>query len=222
MKSILTVLVILFAAWVGGAFVYERWNTYTHRFRLLIETDTPAGIRSGSGVIQVSISEKATWLPQTRGISPVVTGEAVAIDFGNHQLLYAILRVGPVGSNWPVYSLAARAFGRDYAFWYREAPNWRGSAKLHGALFPGLVTFTDANDPRSARLVTVDQIRSARLFGITDVRISIEMTKEPVTDVLSSLLPWVRGAKGYLSGSLTCDPVLESCLSVDDFRIPNR
>jgi hypothetical protein len=149
---IVAVPAAIIVLWLGSAFVYETWNTYTHRFRLTIEVDDNGQTRAGSSVIEVAISEKATWIPQTGGIIPGVRGDAVFIDLGSGRNVVGLLGLGARGETH-IYNLAARAFGQDRPRWYREAPAWQGRAELTGALVPTLVTFSDLKDPKTARVV---------------------------------------------------------------------
>jgi hypothetical protein len=67
------------------------------------------------------------------GIIPAVRGEAIVVDLGSGRNLFTLLGLGPKGDG-EIYNLAARAFGRDRPFSYREASRWQGRAELTGPL----------------------------------------------------------------------------------------
>jgi hypothetical protein len=146
-------LVAMPVVWLGSGFAYETWATYVHRFRLTIEVETPDGIKSGAGVMQSAYMRKADWIPQTGGVIPSLRGDAVFVDLGNGRNVIAILGMGPTGSQDGITSLAARAFDRDKPLWFIDAPHWTGSAELDLDSVPTLVTFTDLNDPNSAKSI---------------------------------------------------------------------
>lgn len=209
LRTIVALLIAAPVLWFASAFAYETWHTYTHRYRLTIEADDRGETKSASSVIQVGVIEKADWIPQTAGTLPSVRGEAVFLDLGEGRNLIAILGLGPTGSG-EVYNLAARAFGRNRAFWQREAPSWRGGVELRGNLVPTLVTFADLNDPKTARVVRPDQFASVYGEGVRFTRATLEMVPaglwpfswlgwpralagEPVTRGIEAKLPWWNG-----------------------------
>jgi hypothetical protein len=195
---LLAVLVAIPLLWFGSGFVYETRNTYTHRFRLGIEVDDNGQTRAGSSVIDVSIREKATWVPQTGGIIPAVRGEAVFVDLGSGRNLLALLALGPRGES-DIYNLAARGFGRDRPFWYREAPKWQGRAELTGPLIPTLVTFSDLNDPKTVRVVSPNELPSILGSGVSFKSAWIEMTRDALTKEIEEKLPWLAHTEVYRS-----------------------
>lgn len=190
---VVLVIVAIPVLWFGSAWVFEAWDTHTHRFRLTLEVDTPDGVKSGSSVIEVKIWGKATWIPQTGGTLSKVRGEAVFVDLGSGRNFIAVLGFGPTGSQGALYNLAARAFGRDRPFWYREAPSWTGRAELTGDLVPTLVTFSDLNDPKSARVVRPNEFEQALGAGVRLRGARIEMTSDTVTRGIEKKLPWWKG-----------------------------
>jgi hypothetical protein len=194
---IVFMIIAIPVAWVGGAFVYETLNTYSHRFRLTIEVDTPEGVKAASSVIQATHTGKATGLPQTGGTYSSVRGEAVFVELGNNRHVIAVLAFGPHAGQDQIDQLAADAFGRNRAFWYKEAPSWTGRAELTGDLIPTLVTFTDLNDPTTAQVVRPDAFESVFGPGVRFKRAWIEITGDPVTRGIEKKLPWLLHVERY-------------------------
>lgn len=202
---------LLLLAWFGAAFVYETTQSYVHRFRVTIEVDTPSGIKSASGVWESAWGRKAHWIPQTGGaIGNLRRGEAVFVDLGAGRHVIAILGLGPTGSDHGIERLAARAFGRERPLWFVDAPNWQGSAELNPRDIPTLVTFSDLNDPATARVVAPDNFEAVFGPGVRFKRATIEMVSpgvwpltlfgiggEPVTRGIEGKLPGLRDPKTW-------------------------
>ena len=96
-------------ACAGAALPLAGCTSTTIRYRLTLEVDTPEGVRTGSGVIEV----KYVKLGQTLGASAEwkaeVRGEAVTVDLGERGTLFALLAEGADPRSSPAY-LVFRAF----------------------------------------------------------------------------------------------------------------
>lgn len=195
MKVLSLVIVVVLSLpflWFASAFVYETLNSFTHRYRLTIEVETPEGLKSGSSVIQSTITGKADWMLQTGGSYSSVKGEAIFIDLGNGKNVVVTLKFGQGGSVDRLYSLAASALHREKAFWYREAPKWTEKAELQGELIPTLVTFSSSTDPASARVVRPDEFEVFFGPGYRFKGAWLEMTKDDWTrSGIKRSLPWL-------------------------------
>ena len=76
------------------------WSPYTNRFRIIIEVDTPDGIKSGSSVIETTYFESGGWGPvEARGVRSQAKGQAVFVDLGEGRNLVAILGFGSNGTD---------------------------------------------------------------------------------------------------------------------------
>ncbi|MGE3831838.1 MAG: hypothetical protein AB7F76_12660 [Parvibaculaceae bacterium] len=178
--------------WLGSAFLYETWNTYVHSFRLTLEVDTPDGVKSDSSVIRVAFTDKATWALQTPGALGRARGEAVFVDLGRGKNVIVTLAFGPlVGDPDHLTNLAALALRRDDPFWFEEAPNWDATVELDGENIPGLATFADLADPRTARVVNPQNFEEAFGPGYRFRTLSLEMTHDAATEKIKMKLPWV-------------------------------
>lgn len=147
--------------------------TYAYQFRVTLSVNTPSGMREGSGIMEA----RSVRYPGGAGYS--VYGDAVLVELGAssdgrpHRLI-ALLATGPQGENVDFYSLPIRAFEQRWS----AKP---GSSKFAGAdlqmsmmpvgaketvpadHWPKLVTFENWSDPKSAQLVTADNIH--QVFG---------------------------------------------------------
>lgn len=180
---VLACLVALPPLIMGASHVYELLHTYVHRYRLVMEVETPNGVQAVSNVLQVSYTEYMLhWNPSASGLKMQVKGEALFFDLGHGRNLVATLGFGPTGANTDMLRyLAAVAFGRYRAFWYKQAPSWEGRAELYGELIPTLVTFGDPADPSTARVVKPEEFEAVFGPGYRFKKAWIEMTKDDVT-----------------------------------------
>jgi hypothetical protein len=82
MKALAILAAIVGTISIGIALKYP---TYTHRYRLTVEVDTPDGVRSGSSVIEVLRSDMG-WFPFSQGLYDFrVHGEAAFVDLGANR-----------------------------------------------------------------------------------------------------------------------------------------
>jgi hypothetical protein len=197
MVALIIVLVIAaFAAWW-----LSQTPTYTYRFRLMIEAEVDGVLRSGASVIEVRTTDFKVGLPETKGLRSSVRGEAVFVDLGNGRNVFATLGFGPNGNEDKIDRLAYIAFSqRDPRLEIKDLSKLTGTAPLAGDLIPTLVTFTDLNDPKTARVIRPEEFEQAFGPGVRFKRALIEMTNDPVTTRIEEKMPWLRSLKGYLAG----------------------
>jgi hypothetical protein len=181
-----------------------RINRPGHKYRLTFEVETPAGIKSASGVMAVQPDRS-----YSRGGHTRTEGDAVLIDLGGGKNLVALLAhidqsVETDGMNY-VALRGYKTAGRNVSF--HEMSRMTGAVPVTGALIPVLVTFTDLNDPASARMVPPDDLETALGKGVHLHGITAEVVPngfwpldfggplgEPVTRGIEAKLPWLKGA----------------------------
>lgn len=196
----LTIALTLPPLTLGTSSLYSRLHTYVHRYRLVVEVETPTGIQSSASVIQVSYAEyMLVWNPSASGLKIQPKGEAIFFDLGNGRNLVVTLGFGPTGTDVDTLSaLAAKAFGRYQAFWYKQAPSWGGRAELHGGLIPTLVTFGDPANPYTVQFVKPDEFATVFGPGYRFKGAWIEMTRDDVTRAgIEEKLPWLNNMEKY-------------------------
>jgi hypothetical protein len=181
-----------------------RINRPAHKYRLTLEVDTPEGVKSASGVMSVHPDRS-----YSRGGHTQTKGDAVLVDLGGGRNLLALLAhidtsVDLDGMNY----LALRVYkaaGRNVSF--NEMSRLTGAVPVSGALIPVLVSFTDPEDPRTARTVLPDDMEAALGNGFRLHGVSVEVVPnglwpldfggplgEPVTRGIETKLPWWNGA----------------------------
>jgi hypothetical protein len=167
-----------------------------YRQRIIVEVETPSGLRTGSSVIQVRHKQKPKALEHIPGNGFYARGEAVAVEVAPGRILFALL--SPPRS-WDVSSYQARLITKALMGGAESKPalalpgNGYGvdahkvigesnvEVTLPKRLYPMLVTFQDINDPLSVKLV--DPADLAPIFGpeFQLKRITVKVTDDPVT-----------------------------------------
>jgi hypothetical protein len=64
----------------------------TYRYELVVEVETPAGVRTGSSIVEVRATGEPRILPDSGGVFTRVTGEAVVVDLPKGEALFALLK----------------------------------------------------------------------------------------------------------------------------------
>jgi hypothetical protein len=211
-KRFAVLFAIVFAMF--GAYLAFSYFVLTDRirYRMTVEVETPAGLRTGSSVRAVSRSSPFPiafpLLGEQRGQS-WVEGEAVIVDLPEGQTLYALLT--SAGGNG---DFAARI--PDWTMGWRTE---RGIAQGPVELWsnppaasprfdpieerPMLVTFRDPRNPESVELVDPADLSAQFGEGVTLRRIVVEVTDEDVTEAIDARL---RAMGVQPGGGLDPDP----------------
>jgi hypothetical protein len=214
-KIIITILGIVLTAGLvyAAAGMSSLGNkTYSWRYKMTVEIETPEGIKTGSAVREVDILRKQ--LPKEFFDEPYYVfkhkgiGEAVPVDLGHGKIVFVLLSTDLYREVWDAFN------PKDY----EAASNFPvGSrAELEAGHRPRIVTFADLNDPMSVQLVYASKSYAAggqdrndhfeELFGkgVKLKSVMIEITDEPVTWGVRKHLPWLDKIKGgYLHGGYT-------------------
>jgi len=192
----------------------------SYRYRMTVEVQTPNGIKSASGVIEVSMHR--TFRPLNFGYcsdgslstsySTEVHGDAVTVDLGDGKTVFALLR-GPDGTGAADYAEKSWAGPIGYASFCK----WSNKREFVSALkkrseaielsyrqpggtsviYPVFVRFGDPSDPQTVRIVDRNDL-GADLKGYRIVRIMLKMTRDPVTRGIEQRLPWLKTVEGPL------------------------
>jgi hypothetical protein len=191
--------IALLAALVIGDQI--RINRPGHKYRLAVEVETPAGVKSAAGVMSVHPDRG-----YSRSGSTLTKGDAVLVDLGGGKNLVVLLahiddnNLDLDGMNY----LALRAFnaaGRRISF--KEMSQMTGAVPVTGALVPVLAAFGDINDPATMRVVKPDDLEATYGKGFALRGVTVEAVPngfwpldvggalgEPVTRGIEAKLPW--------------------------------
>ncbi|HEX7790374.1 MAG TPA: hypothetical protein VF467_07600 [Afipia sp.] len=197
-------LAVLLAALVIG----ERTYLYRpdHKYRLTVEIEAPDGLRSASGVFSVH-PNRAYGGSGSGPAGPRIKGDAVFVDLGNGRNLAMLLLHGinPAETDGMSY-LPLRAFaaaGRRMDF--RDVKRQTDAVAVTGELIPTLVSFADAANPASIRVVDPANLQAAFGRGFRLRQISLQIVPsgfwpldfggllgEPVTRAIQMPLQWSK------------------------------
>ena len=139
-----------------------RINRPGHKYRLTVEVETPAGIKSASGVLAVTPDRG-----YSRNGHTTTRGDALFIDLGGGRNLVALLAhddnkvLDLDGMNYVALRAYTAAGGQRMSF--NEMSRMHGVVPARGDLIPVLATFSDPADPSTMRAVPPDDLASS--FG---------------------------------------------------------
>lgn len=181
-----------------------RINRPGHKYRLTVEVETPAGIRSASGVLAVTPDRGYSRRGHT-----VTSGDALFIDLGGGRNLLALLAhidktLDLDGINYAALRAYGAAGGQRVSF--NEMSRMRGAVPVTGELIPVLATFADPNNPGTMRTVPPDRLEAVFGAGVHLRGVTAEVVPtgfwpidfggalgEPVTRGIEAKLPWLKG-----------------------------
>lgn len=215
--------------------------TFTYRYRLTVEVDTPKGVKSGSSVIETTLQNNhgVKWAPmEARKFASYVRGDAVFVDLGQGRHVIALLAMGKaaqgdldfrtivlgsLGVRWWDPALVLPAL--------TDAVDRRAVLEVPSAFLPTLVMFRDLGNPVTAKIIEPDAFDFVFGAGHSLRRVTVQMVPmgwwplnalglygASVTREIEQKLPWVITIRGYLSGKFACNPRVELCLDVGQFR----
>lgn len=179
-----------------------------HKYRLIADVETPAGIRTASGII--SVRPNRSYGGTGSGSSlPQAKGDALVIDLGDGKNVVVLLAYGEDGSNFDDVSfLPTRLFGaRDRRIGFRDVKTLAGLPKVvvPEQLRPVFVSFTDLADPTSARRINPDDFEATFGAGYRLRTLALDVIAngfwpvdfggalgEPVTRGIEARLPWLK------------------------------
>jgi hypothetical protein len=185
----------------------------SYHYRLVVEVETPEGLRTGSSVIGVEGSRQLPGTGALGGSGPQARGEAVAVDLPNGRTLFALLR-SETDADW-AGSAHIRANPKDYddfpnADDYYQAVSrdrlaypikrWVDMQTKQRDNYPMLVTFTDIKDPATVQRVNADDLAASFGTGYRLKSITVQGTDDAVTTGIEKRLVWLPSAYQVLKG----------------------
>jgi hypothetical protein len=188
------------------------WNEAL-RFRVTVEVQTPADIRTGSSVLVMNL-RGPSMLPGDDG-SANVLGEAPTVDLGGGRFLFAVLQDNYWRRDFlsivlPIVGKALRDRDSQPPRAYdsnRELMRKAAEAKAFGILrrqdYPMLVTFADVNDPSSVEEVAPDNLAASFGAGYALNRITLQAVdgRTPLTTGFSDRFPAIANHRGVFRRS---------------------
>ena len=180
-----------------------RINRPGHKYRLTVDVETPAGLKSASGVLAITPDRGYSNRGKTR-----TSGDAVFVDLGGGKNLVALLahldgKLDLDAINYVALRAYGEAGGQRVSF--NQMSRMTGIVPVTGALIPVLAAFADAADPTTMRIVAPDNLEAALGPDYRLHRITAEVVPngfwpidfggplgEPVTRGIHAKLPWLH------------------------------
>ncbi len=179
-------------------------STERVRYKMVVEVETPEGLRTGSAVREVSYVHASPLAIFTKD-GVWVEGEAVAVDLPGERTLFAVLQSADGNLDYsarlPEWLMNWRREGDIYTEpieLYPGVPtDTRPRLSLDGKR-PLLVSFRDRRDPTSVLRVEPTNIAAQFGDGFRLRSINVSATDDAVTKKIRPLLPWVASHRGQL------------------------
>jgi len=192
---------VLLAALVIGDQI--RTNRPGHKYRLAAEVETPAGVKSASGILAITPDRGYSRKGHTQ-----TSGGALFIDLGGGKNLVVLLAhpdktLDLDGINYVALRAYGAVAGKRVPF--SEMSRQTGIVPVKGEVIPLLISFADPARPDTARLVAPDDAEAVLGPGSRIQGISAEVVPngywpldfggplgEPVTRGIGARLPWLK------------------------------
>lgn len=204
-------------------------SRFTYRYRLSIEIETPEGLATGSGVLEVlAIGVKR---PDGASAGGGTTGEAVVVDLGRRGVLFALLKrvyrrnhhLDELSGDVVLRAGYTKYDQESYAELARDIAATEGVIEVLPQELPMLVRFRDIDDPATVEKVDPNNLAKSFGAGVRLKRATIEMTSDPVTTGIEKRLGWLGQVANVRSSLIPNTPRLlkdntpTQLIAVEDF-----
>ena len=233
------VVLLVVAVTLSYAMGEKSEKTYSWRYKMTVEIETPEGIKTGSAVREVTEIFIPTYNKDPRdpkySVGQTMKGEAVVVDLGKRGIVFSLLK-GPLlgvdyGATIPFYVFSGPP-GRtvEGAEYYSQL---KAKTVLDPTHYPMFITFTDMNDPKTIvsilefkpnttypRQYSIEKNEFEKYFGkdVSLKSVIIEMTNEPVLSKIGGFIPWFGSKKIGLDFWDPQKPAPEKYLTSSDFK----
>lgn len=199
---------ILQAAWLALAALAlsgcDQFGNGIYRFRMTVVVETPDGVKSGSSVYQIDVTQRLQVTPESQVRKVALTGESVAVEIAPGQTLFTLLKT--VSNNDSFFLMSLRSLQPNCRQTYGSAEECTIDAMVSRLAkagpgkpfivkpdsYPMLVTFSDLDDPTSVARVDPDDLAATFGEGVTLKRVTVELTDDPVTSGIEERLGWFK------------------------------
>jgi len=187
----LGIIVLTIVLLIGGAVLFYKavFPTYSsYRYRMTVEVEVNGKVHSGASVIEVTINRQ----PQIGSAPPYVhhiRGDAVFVDLGNGRNVIALLAAGPSAENVNYSDNIVPVLFKVPVEHWPELGDMRGTREVPASRMPTFVTFTNLNDPKSARVVEPSEFPAVFGPNVQLKSVTIAMTDDAVTRTVEKKMP---------------------------------
>lgn len=174
---------------IAGFAIWLAYPIYSWRQKLTVEVETPQGLKRGLSIVEIQkFKSEGFWvLPEARGVSSKIIGEAAFVEVAPGKYLFALLK----GAD----ALAQNTYGVSgsmdkIAAYMDKMP---GAWAVPWDYTPMLVTFGNINDPKTVQRVDPDNLASTFGAGYRLKSVTLSITDEPITKGrVEKLLGWLN------------------------------
>ena len=206
MKIPVVAIVVL----AGALLLFGCQRSERIRYRITVEVETPDGLKTGSSVIESTIT-KGPRMGDSSGISSGLKGQAVAVDLGHGRILFATLADQRGSPDYHAHVFnealthgaeASPAMPRLYKAWEwaeerRTARRLKPTLTLPPEDYPPLGRFRDRHDPKSVELIAPEDLSRVYGAGVRLRRITLAVTDDQVTTGMEKWLPSFGPETGF-------------------------
>ena len=195
-------------------------NSAEIRYKVTVEVDDNGAHRSGSSVMSFRVSKPTVALASPYDAK--FRGEAVAVELGNRQVLFALLKdedgLMSTVPMWPEQIFDELTTGSERVRNIRQIASHEGlvreiprfgptisDSRKPFVQYPLLVRFQNLDRPESLEAVAPDALDQAFGPGVKLKRITLQITEDPVTEGIKTRLPWLEDV-GRVRGTLIPRP----------------
>jgi hypothetical protein len=153
---------------------------------MVVEVETPEGIKSESSVVEVRTTESSNKILSTDKV--YIRGEGVFIDFANCKTLFVLLH-GSELSSYPhaliydaiPYGGSGPGNSHNRMKYYGTLKNAKGVVPPEK--YPRMVYFEDINDPLSVKRVTLENMEDIFGEGVEIKQITVQTTNTKLQSI---------------------------------------
>ena len=195
-STLLTIAALASCVAIAGCSFLQEEASY--KFKMIVEAETPQGIRTGSAIMRVHASKNVRLTAHEHQGGAAVHGEAVILD-GPKGPVFVLPApdLGAMGRTWlavqvtkafepSVNSLDAADFLRTVRI-LNETDNVR-TAFLSRKDWPVMVRFENIDDPASVEIVEPEEI------GVRQIKLTT--SRNPLTCKIDRWLQWLPARAG--------------------------
>lgn len=195
-KLLILALIILFptACWK------IRYPSYTYRYKVIVEVETPEGLKTGSSVVEVHTNQYPGWLILSSSdvaSEMKIKGEGTIVDITEGKTLFVLLN-GAVSEGRP-HALIHSAIpvpSDEYKNDIRKFNKFYGTLKdARGVLpkdkYPRMVYFEDINQPISVKKINQENFGEVFGEGVNIKQIIVESTNDELEWKIWERLKWL-------------------------------
>lgn len=191
MKKIFIILAIIIL--VPFAYCQIKYPSYTYRYKVTVEVETPQGLKTGSSVVEVHEQQAVKSLKIIWNDQMNIKGEGTIVDIAEGKTLFVLLNGAPSEGNPHALIYSAipipKGYGR-YDKYYANLKNAKGV--LPRDKYPRMVYFEDINKPISVKEVNPDNMEEYFGKGVKIKQITVETTRDKLEWKMEGKLKWLR------------------------------